>query len=167
MVSTEEPAAEDGRIWIKPLDATAVNYLLNVPSAVAINGFSGNLTTSGAVSGLTGTFTYRLKFLVRAETSSGSGITVTATIGSLTFTASIAQGDYPVGGGFDGDRVFDVTVTSTTWIGDQSTLALSVAATGTYLSAYKIKAGSIEFTASGTGTGGAGWKSCEIKVYKG
>lgn len=166
VVSTEEPAAEDGRIWVKPLDATAVNYLLNVPAAVAIDGFSGNLLTSGAVSGLTGTFTYRLKFLVKAETSSGSGISVTATIGGLTFTASIAPGSYS-GGSYDGDRVFDVTVTSSTWLGDQSTLALSVVASGGTQSSYKIKAGSIEFTASGTGTGGAGWKDCEIKVYKG
>lgn len=167
VVSTEEPVAEDGRIWIKPLDATAVNYLLNVPAATAIDGFSGNLSTSGAVSGLTGTFTYRLKFLVKADTTSGSGIGVTATIGGLTFTASIAPGSYPSGGGYDGDRVFDVTVTSNTWLGDQSTLALSVSASGGTQDMYKIKAGSIQFTASGTGTGGAGWKNCEIKVYKG
>lgn len=167
VVSTEQPSAADGRIWIKPLDSTAVNYLLNVPAARNIDGFSGNLVTSGAASGASGTFKYRLKFLVRADTSSGGGITVTATVGGLAFTAGIAPGSYQPGGGYDGDRAFDVTVTSTTWLGDQSTLALAISATGGTQDEYKIKAGSIEFTASGTGTGGAGWKSCEIKVYKG
>ena len=166
VISTEAPDTVDGRVWIKPLDSTAVNYLLNVPAAVVADNFYGTLTTSGAVTGLTGTFSYRLKFLVNAGTSSGSGIDLTATVGGLTFTQHIAQGGY-VGNVYNGERTFDVTVTSSTWLGGNNTLSVSMSASGYNVEAYKIKAGSIEFTATGTGSGGAEWKSCEIKVYKG
>ena len=166
VVSTEPPDGVDGRIWVKPLDSSAVNYREAIAGRQDLDGYTGTLVTNGAIptapGGTGATYSYRLKFPVHVETSSGTGTDVTATVGGLAFTKHINQGDYNTGF----DRTFDVTVTSGTWIADVSQLAISVSASGGYVAAYKINVGSIELTASYSGSSGSGWKNCEVKVYK-
>ena len=166
VVSTEEPANPyDGMVWVKPLGSSAtVNYTLPVASATAVNGFTGTLTTPTGVNDPSASgYKYRLKFPIHTYTSSGTeNLSVTATVGGLSFSQTIPKGDYATGF----DRVFDQTVTSNTWLGTNTTLSITVTASGQMVDYYKINAGTIEFTASYSGTDGTGWKTCEVKVYK-
>ena len=167
VVSTEPPTnPENNTVWVKPLDSVSVSYKQNISSPVAINGFTGSLTTGTAVADPGGSsYTYRLKFPVHANTSTGNGIDVVVTIGSLTFTQHIASGDYSTGF----DRVFDQTVTSSSWIfgsAGTTSVSISISVPQGPASYYRVNTGTIELNASYSGSGGTGWKNCEVKVYK-
>ena len=166
VVSTTQPEAAEGRIWIKPLDnAETLNYQQRITARTKIDTYSGTLTAAGTVSdpGASG-YKYRLKFPVHTTGHGTGSVTVTVRIGSLTFTQSINHGNNPSGSGYD--RVFDQTETSNTWIGTSSTLSISASVSGVSSALFFFDIGNIELTASYAGTGGAGWKSCEIKVYQ-
>ena len=168
VISSTQPAGESGRIWINPLDAVSVNFTKDITAATAVNGYTGNLTTSGAhAASASSTHSYRLRMIIRAGTSSGNGIDVTIVVNNaLTFTAHVPQGYYDAQDSYHGDTEVDITITNANWYGDQASLPISITATGYSVGQYQIQPGSIQLIASSAGSGGTGWKNCEIKVYQ-
>lgn len=168
VISTDQPSnVQNNTVWIKPLDSSvSMNYVKSVSTETSIAGFSDTLTTGGTVSDPSDQgYKYRLKFPVNSKTTSGSGVDVTVTVEdsehhSITFSQHIPQGSSQTGF----IRTFDQTATSDTWFGENASLSISMTIAGQAASVYKI-IGDIEMTASYSG-GSAGWKACEVKVYK-
>jgi hypothetical protein len=167
VVATTAPSGYNDRIWVKPLDSVSVTYTRSISSRVQLIGWSGTITTSGANSAAPGTHSYKLKIPYHVDTSSGLGADITVTVGGLTFTGHINPGHYSGPSTYVGDGTFEATVTSSTWIGSNNSLSISISgrAPGN-TDKYKLNIGQITLQATSAGNSGAGWKACEIKVYQ-
>lgn len=175
VISSSQPTGAVNRVWIKPLNSVTAEYRNSV---TAKSNFSnGNITktlTGTAATAQSGNKQYTLELPVYCSSTSGTDvpITVTATVGSntVTFTGTI-PGAYYSSEGLVSTWVLTMTATSSTWLATGSSISLTVRTTNTEYdfqkSVHGVDIGDIILRAVSTGSGGAGWKECEVKVYQG
>lgn len=175
VISTTQPEAAQGRIWIKPLDSVQAEYKANIQTESFSNGSITKTLTGVAQTGQTGNNQYSLKLPVYAGTSSNItlDIDVSVTDGNnhtINFPRmTIPHADYE-SGGFKSKFILNATLTDSTWIATANSLTITIAPVSPsdfQKTHFGIDTGQIELVASSTGSSGSGWKDCEIKVYQG
>ena len=178
VVSSTQPTAADGRIWVKPQDTVTAEYRASVSTNTSF--WSGSaarnlsFTLGGtAISGQSGNNSYTLELPVYSSSSSGvdapAVVTVTDGNNSVSFAATLPKGYYD-SSGFHSKWVLKLNTIDSDWIATASSLTITVALTNPSqwdCETHGIGIGEIVLKMSSTGSSGSGWKSCDIKVYQG
>ena len=175
VISTTQPAAAQGRIWIKPLDSVQAEYRANIQTETFANGSISKTLTGTAQTGQTGNNQYSLNLPVYSGTTSNItlDIDVSVTDGhnhTLNFQQMTIPHAYYESGGFKSKFILNATLTDSTWIATANSLTITIAPVSPsdfQKTHFGIDTGQIELVASSTGSSGSGWKDCEIKVYQG
>ena len=171
VVSSEEPEAAEGRIWVKPQDTVIAQYTKRVPAAQSFGSGALSFTLAGtAVTGQEGDVVYTLELPVYCKSTSGGALNVTAAISdgtnTVTFTAeAIAQASSDTDG-YHSKQLLKLSVTDEEWLATGTGITLTVTPASNS-AAHGVDAGEIILRACALGSVEAGWDNCEIKVYQG
>lgn len=175
VISTTQPAAAQGRIWIKPLDSVQAEYRANIQTETFANGSISKTLTGTAQTGQTGNNQYSLNLPAYSGTTSNITLDIDVSVTDGTNTITFAQmtiphAYYESGGGLKSKFILNATLTDNQWIATANSLTITIAPvlpSDFQKTHFGIDTGQIELVASSTGSSGSGWKDCEIKVYQG